>query len=209
MLTALVVSIMLTAHPRGSVVVPVHASSAVEQIARRHDGRVIRTKANPTALMEAAQANPNVVLGGSGDMGFIFPQLHPGFDAMFCIAKLIEMLTVQERSLAQIRTELPRVSHKTYTVRCPWTVKGALMRYLVETHSNENLELIDGVKIVNHVNDSWVLILPDAGEPLVHIFANSDDREWADHTLRKYRSYVQEFVEQEEGTEAPKAEALL
>ena len=93
-LTALMVNMILTAHPRGTVVVPVHASSAVEQIARRHDGKVIRTKANPTALMEACQTNPNVVLGGSGEMGFIFPQLHPGFDAMFCIAKLIEMLTV-------------------------------------------------------------------------------------------------------------------
>ena len=203
MLTALMTSIMLTAYPRSSVVVPVQASSAVERIARLHDGKVIRTKANPTALMEASQANPNVVLGGSGEMGFIFPQLHPGFDAMFCIAKLIEMLTVQERSLAQIRTELPRVTHRTYTVRCPWTVKGSLMRHLVETHSNENLELIDGVKIVNHHNDSWVLILPDAGEPLVHIFANSDDRAWVDDNLRKYRSYVQEFVEQDPGAEAP------
>jgi mannose-1-phosphate guanylyltransferase/phosphomannomutase len=209
LLTALMVSVMLTAHPRGTVVVPVHASSAVEQIARRHDGKVIRTKANPTALMEASQASPNVVLGGSGEMGFIFPQLHPGFDAMFCIAKLIEMLTVQERSLAQIRTELPRVTHKTATVRCPWTVKGSLMRHLVETHSNDNLELIDGVKIVNHLNDSWVLILPDAGEPLVHIFANSDDRDWVDDTLRKYRTYVQEFVEQEQGVEMPKVEAVL
>ena len=209
MLTALMVSVMLTAYPRGTVVVPVQASSAVEQIARRHDGKVIRTKANPTALMEASQANSNVVLGGSGDMGFIFPQLHPGFDAMFCIAKLIEMLTVQERSLAQIRTELPRVCHKTYTIRCPWTVKGALMRNLVETHSNENLELVDGVKIVNYQNDSWVLILPDAGEPMVHIFANSDDRDWVDENLRKYRSYVQEFVEQEEGVEPLKVEAVL
>jgi mannose-1-phosphate guanylyltransferase/phosphomannomutase len=209
MLTALMVSVMLTAYPRSTVVVPVQASSGVEQIARRHDGKVIRTKANPTALMEASQANPNVVLGGSGDMGFIFPQLHPGFDAMFCIAKLIEMLTVQERSLAQIRTELPRVCHRTYTVRCPWTVKGALMRNLVETHANENLELVDGVKIVNYQNDSWVLILPDAGEPLVHIYANSDDRDWVDESLRKYRRYVQEFVEQEEGVEAPKVEAML
>lgn len=209
MLTALMVSVMLTAYPRGTVVVPVQASSAVEQIARRHDGKVIRTKANPTALMEASQANSNVVLGGSGDMGFIFPQLHPGFDAMFCIAKLIEMLTVQERSLAQIRTELPRVCHKTYTIRCPWTVKGALMRNLVETHANENLELVDGVKIVNYQNDSWVLILPDAGEPMVHIFANSDDRDWVDENLRKYRSYVQEFVEQEEGVEPLKVEAVL
>lgn len=201
MLTALMVNMMLTAHPRGTVVVPIHASSAVEQIARRHDARVIRTKANPTALMEECKKSSNVVMGGSGETGFIFPQLHPGFDAMFSIAKLIEMLTIQERSLATIRTELPRVYHKSYTVRCPWTVKGALMRYLVETHAAEDLELIDGVKINNHHDDSWILILPDAGEPVVHLFANSNDRQWVDDTLRSYRTRTQEFVEQEQGVE--------
>ncbi|HBE56089.1 MAG TPA: mannose-1-phosphate guanylyltransferase [Cyanobacteria bacterium UBA11149] len=208
-LTALMVSVMLTAHPRSSVVVPVHASSAIEQIARRHQGRVIRTKANPAALMEASQANPNVVLGGSEEMGYIFPQLHPGFDAMFCIAKLIEMLTIQERTIAQIRTELPQVCHKSYTMRCPWTIKGSLMRQLVETHANQNLELIDGVKILNPYHESWVLILPDAGEPLVHIFANSDDSDWVDENLDYYRNYVQNFVEQEEGIEHFRLEVLL
>lgn len=209
LLTALMVDMMLTANPRGTVVVPVHCSSAVEQIARRHDGRVIRTKANPTALMEACHANPNVVLGGSGEMGFIFPQLHPGFDAMFCIAKLIELLTLQEqdsfgqgaRSLGQIRADLPRVTHRTYTMRCPWPVKGTLMRHLVESHPPENLELVDGVKIFNYQHDSWILILPDAGEPLVHLFANSDDRVWVDEILREYRARVQEFVDQEHGLE--------
>lgn len=198
-LTALMVNTILTAHPRSTVVVPVHASSAVEQIARRHDGKVIRTKANPTALMEASQTNPNVVLGGSGDIGFIFPQLHPGFDAMFGIAKLIEMLTIQERSLAQIRSELPRVCHRYYTVRCPWKVKGALMRYLVETHATNNLELIDGVKIINPHNDNWLLILPDAGEPLVHIYANSEDRQWVDDSLAEYRQRIQKFIDREQG----------
>jgi mannose-1-phosphate guanylyltransferase/phosphomannomutase len=201
MLTALMVHTILTAYPRSTVVVPVEASSAVEQIARRHDGRVLRTKANPTALMEASQANPSVVLGGSGEMGFIFPQLHPGFDAMFSVAKLLEMLTIQERSLVQIRSELPRVCHKSYKIRCPWKVKGALMRYLVETHPTENLELIDGVKIVNHHNDDWVLILPDAGEPLVHIFANSEDRDWVDRALKNYRQRVQDFIDREQGEE--------
>jgi mannose-1-phosphate guanylyltransferase/phosphomannomutase len=149
--------------------------------------------------MEASQANPNVVLGGSGDMGFIFPQLHPGFDAMFGIAKLIEMLTIQERSLALIRADLPNVCHKFGSVRCPWKVKGALMRHLVETHSQENLELIDGVKIINRQDDNWVLILPDAGEPLVHIFANSEDRNWVDEQLAQYRQRVQNFVDREQG----------
>lgn len=199
LLTALMANIILTAHPRGTVVVPVHASSAVEQIARRYGGRVIRTKANPTALMEASQTDPNVVLGGSGETGFIFPQLHPGFDAMFCVAKLLEMLAVQGRSLAQIRAGLPRVYYQTCTARCPWKAKGALMRFLVETHPTEQLELIDGVKVINRPNDSWVLILPDAGEPLVHIFANSDDRDWADSHLKEYRRRVQQFIDRAQG----------
>ncbi|MEM9904951.1 MAG: mannose-1-phosphate guanyltransferase [Cyanobacteria bacterium P01_D01_bin.44] len=199
MLTALMAHMILTNQPRGTIVVPVHASGAVEHIARRHDGNVIRTKANPTALMEACQANGNVVLGGSGDMGFIFPELHPGFDAMFCIAKLIEMLTVQEQSLGQIWGDLPRVSHRVQTLRCPWTVKGALMRYLVETHPADALELVDGVKIIDRRHDSWVLILPDAGEPLVHIFANGEDREWVDRQLQDYRQRVQTFIEKEQG----------
>jgi mannose-1-phosphate guanylyltransferase/phosphomannomutase len=202
-LTALMVNMVLTSYPRATVVVPVHCSSSVEQIARRHDGKVIRTKANPTALMEACHTNSNVVLGGSGEMGFIFPQLHPGFDAMFCIAKVIEMMTLQARSLVQIRSELPLVNHKSHIVRCPWRVKGSLMRYLVETHPTENLELVDGVKIFQYPHtDDWVLILPDAGEPLVHIFANSPDPEWVDKALRDYRVMVQQFVlhEQEEDT---------
>lgn len=198
-LTALMTHMLLTAHPRSTVVVPVQATGAIESIARRHDGQVIRTKANPTALMEACQMNPNVVLGGSGDMGFIFPQLHPGFDAMFCIAKLIELLTIQERSLGQIWSELPRISHRLQTLRCPWTVKGALMRYLVETHPNERLELIDGVKILGDNPDDWILILPDAGEPLVHIFANSEDWNWMDGKLREYQMRVQAFIEKEQG----------
>ncbi|GGA10732.1 sugar phosphate nucleotidyltransferase [Okeania sp. KiyG1] len=194
MLTALMVNLMLTAHPRSAVVVPINASAAVEQIARRHDSRVIRTKANPTALMEACQINHNVVLGGSGDMGFIFPKLHPGFDAMFCIAKVIEMLTIQERSLGQISADIPVVTHRSYKVRCPWKVKGALMRYLVETNPPEKLQLTDGVKIINHQNDNWVLVLPDAAEPLVHIYADSNDRDWVDKTLRDYRNTINDFV---------------
>lgn len=198
-LTALMTHMVLTANPRGTVVVPVHATGAIEHIARRHDGNVIRTKVNPTALMEACHENSNVVLGGSSDMGFIFPQLHPGFDAMFCIAKLIEMLTVQEHTLGQIWSELPRISHRSQTLRCPWTLKGALMRHLVETHTPEQLELVDGVKVLNGDRDSWLLILPDAGEPLVHIFANSEDRDWADEQLREYRTLVQSFIEHEQG----------
>ncbi len=76
------------------------------------------------------------------------------------------------------------------------------MRHLVETHPADLLELVDGVKIFDPPQDNWVLILPDAGEPLVHIFANSTDRDWVERKLREYRNNVHDFVEEQEALEA-------
>jgi mannose-1-phosphate guanylyltransferase / phosphomannomutase len=109
------------------------------------------------------------------------------------------MLTIQERSLAQVRSELPRVYYKSYTMRCPWKIKGSLMRHLIESHPQDRLSLIDGVKVINPHNDDWVLILPDAGDALVHIYANSEDKEWLDNNLNIYRDRVRQFIDRESG----------
>ena len=199
MLAALMASLMLAAYPGSTVVVPIHVSSAIDAIARRYNARVVRTKVNPTALMETCHTNANAVLGGSAETGFIFPRLHPGFDAMYCVAKLIEMLSLQRRTLSQVRADLPQVCHKRYSMRCPWMVKGALMRYLVETHAQDRVELIDGIRIFDRSPDRWVLVLPDAGEPLVHLFANGEDRTWVDRVLWSYRTKIQEFIDLEGG----------
>jgi mannose-1-phosphate guanylyltransferase / phosphomannomutase len=193
-MTALMVHLMLKAHPGSTVVVPVQASSAVEALARRHGGKVKRTKSNPTDLMEACQKLPHVVLGGSGEMGFIFPELHAGFDAMFCVAKLIEMLAKENVSLSEIRQQLPPIVQAAESIPCPWGAKGGLMRHILENHQGENIDLQDGVKIYSSRNDNWLLILPDAGEPVVHIHANSDDAEWVKTTMAFYRHQVQDYV---------------
>jgi len=134
-----------------------------------------------------------VVLGGSGEIGFIFRSCIRGL--MPCsVLLLIEMLTIQERRwISSAQNCLPQNSHSSL----PLDGEGALMHG--STHPAQDLELVDGVKILNHQDDSWILILPDAGEPLVHLFANSNDREWVDQTLREYRTRVQTFVEHEQG----------
>ncbi|WP_218082091.1 mannose-1-phosphate guanyltransferase [Anthocerotibacter panamensis] len=190
-LTAVMAELVLASSPRSTIIVPVNTSSVIEQVANRHDAQVIRTKSNPTALMEAAASTPHVALAGSAEMGFIFPQLHPGFDAMFTVAKLVELLTIQERTLAQVRQELPPIYHKHQAVRCSWNAKGSLMRVLVEENQRERVELIDGVKIHESETD-WVLVLPDAGEPLVHIYADGTSKSKVDALSRQYRDRVNE-----------------
>ncbi len=200
LLTAVVMELILAGQPRGMVAVPVTTSSLVEQVARYHEGRVRRTKASATALMRVCQEEPRILCAGSGELGFIFPQLHPGFDAMFTIAKILELLTVQERSLAQIRAHLPTVVWKNQAVHCPWRLKGAWMRHLVETHPPDSLDLTDGVRIFpqGYDPDHWVLFLPDATEPMVHLVVNGLTREWVNHWGQEYRQRLQNFMEQQE-----------
>ena len=197
-LTGLMVEMALISQGGGTVVVPVSTSGIVELIAEKHRGKVIRTRANPTALMATCHSTKGVVIGGCAEMGFIFPQLHPGFDAMFGIAKIMEWITLQKRSLSQVRAHLPRCHFLKRTLRCPWSVKGTLMRHLVESYRAEKIELIDGVKVFYSDRD-WILILPDAGDPLVHIFANgydttlSDGQAWAERHLQDVCSHIEGF----------------
>lgn len=83
------------------------------------------------------------------------------------------------------------------------------MRHLVETHPADQLELVDGVKILDPKVDGWILVLPDAGEPLVHIYANSEDRDWVDEKLNDYRQKVLTFIEQEQGIHQVPQETAL
>ncbi len=191
-LTGVMLEMALTERPGGTVIVPVNVSAMAEAIASRHQGQVIRTKANPSAVMSGALSHSNAVICGCSEMGFIFPQLHFGFDAMFAIAKIIEWLTVQQRTLGEVRMSLPRFHHQLRTVRCPWSIKGSLMRHLVESQNPEFIELIDGVKILNNHNN-WVLILPDAYEPAVHIYASSDREDWVAQQIKQYQTHVESF----------------
>ena len=197
-LTGLMVEMALASNQGSTVVVPVSASGIVELIAEKHGGKVIRTKANPTALMATCHITEDVVLGGAAEMGFIFPQLHPGFDAMFSIAKIMEWMTLQKRSLSQVRLYLPTCHFRQQILRCPWSVKGTLMRHLVESYGREKIELIDGVKVFYSDRD-WVLVLPDASDPLVHIFANgfdtplSNGQTWAESYMQDFCSHIEGF----------------
>ncbi len=198
LLTAVMLEMAFTAKPGSTAIIPVSVSGVAEQIASRHHGRILRTRATPTALMEACHTTHNVVIGGSAQMGFIHPQFHPGFDAMFSIAKVMEWLSVQGRSLAEVRQSLPRFYTKQQTLRCPWSLKGTLMRHMVESFRHNPLDLTDGVKVM-YGDDHWILVLPSAGEPLVHIIANATDtvrhsgQRWVEEKLLEFTNHIETF----------------
>lgn len=185
-LLATLTKLFCETHPGARVAVPVTGSSIIERVVKQHEGTVVRTKANPRALMEAARSEKVLFAGTDGK--FIFPALHPGFDAMVTTAKVAEALATLDISLSEVRSEVPEFHHLQEEVPCPWEHKGTVMRVLVEQGRNKQMELLDGVKIFTH--GGWVLVLPDPVEPLVHIHADGVSLIETEQLLEEYSGVI-------------------
>ena len=191
-LLATVGSLVAQTRPGAKIAVPVTAPSIVEAVMRRTNGVVVRTKTDPRFLMTLSSlAAENVAMAGDLDGGFIFPDFHPAFDGMFAFAKTLEMLSWLQRPLSEFTAELPPVFLSTVEVRCPWDIKGKVMRRLTEESSAQpgRTDLIDGIKLTDSERE-WVLVLPDAAEPVFHVFAEGESQ---DAASARARSYVQKI----------------
>lgn len=192
LLLAAIADIILQDKHGKSIVVPVNASSVIERIAARYDCKVVRCKASETEIGSTTAKLPDAVLGGSANGCFIFPEFQNGYDAMFTLGQVLEHLTYQGRSLHQAVAELPPLVYQVDSVHCPWERKGRVMRLLVEKNQERPMELLDGVKIQTRP-EHWILVLPDAVEPLVHVYADGIDLQQTSQDLSEYSEMVRYF----------------
>lgn len=180
-------------HPEATIAMSITAPTRLEEALRKTGVGILRTKADVRSLMSTS-LEAEVTFAGDDRGGFIFPCMHPGFDAMFSFGKLVTMLQSTGLRLGELAETLPKFQLAYEVVRCPWEAKGAVMRQISEESSRgERVELVDGIKIFD--NDSWVLVLPDAIEPVFHIYAESPDegcsRELVGNYVRKIEQLQQ------------------
>jgi mannose-1-phosphate guanylyltransferase/phosphomannomutase len=164
-----IVSLIKQAVPDASVAVPVNVTSAVEQIFDTRGG-VVRTKLWGASLMETAAAR-SVMFAGTPDGGCIWPEFLPAYDAAVTLVKLLDLLAAVDRPLSSVVADLPEIHVAHETIVTPWERKGTVMREIVERAGNRELELIDGVKVID--GDQWALVLPDPDEALTHVWAEA------------------------------------
>jgi mannose-1-phosphate guanylyltransferase/phosphomannomutase len=185
-LAAAVALLMFKAQGGGIVAVPVNAPTIFERIAQQYGGEIQRTKVSPYAQMQAATKS-GVIMATDGEGGFIFPNFHPGMDAMFATAKILELTIKQGERISEVVNSLPAYALVRTKVACRWEDKGRVMRVLNERYKNGSLQ-IDGVRIL--LGEEWVLILPDPDRPLFHIFAESQSSDQAQILVDKYAGLV-------------------
>ncbi len=178
--------------PGAKIALSITAPTMLEETLKKHGAQIIRTKSDVRSLMSTS-LEAEVSLAGDERGGFIFPALHPGFDAAFSFGMLITMLKKTGLSVSEVAAELPVFRLAYEQVKVPWESKGTVMRRISEeSKSGTRVELLDGIKIYDE--DSWVLVLPDALEPIFHIYAESPEERASKALADEYAKKIERML---------------
>jgi len=178
----------------GKVAVPVTVTSQVDEVVGDRL-EVIRTPATLAGLTQAATGE-GVVFAGAPGGGFVFPGFLPAYDASASLCKLLELLAPIEEPVSKLVAALPRPTLIHRQVQCPWALKGTVMRVLNERFASADVDLRDGIKIFDE--RGWVQVLPDADEPIVHLYAEGESTEASEELETELRTLVTDLIEREE-----------
>ncbi|HEV3400591.1 MAG TPA: hypothetical protein VG078_02125, partial [Acidimicrobiales bacterium] len=121
------------------------------------------------------------------------PAFLPAFDATACFVHLLELLGKADLKLSKVVGELPAVHFAHDTVDTPWEEKGMLMRRLVEVVKDDEVLLVDGVKVLR--GSAWALVLPDPEEPLTHVWAEAESDDHAHELVDEWAAKVRDILE--------------
>src|SRR5207248_7817905 len=131
---------------RGKLAFPVTVTSRVEQMVKGSKLEVIRTPASLAELTKAA-AEDGVIFAGAVGGGYVFPEFLPAYDAVASLCKLLELLAPVERPLSALVADLPASTLVHEEIRCPWAMKGLVMRVLTERLRDREVDTLDGIKV--------------------------------------------------------------
>jgi len=187
----LYISLLARSGRSGTLALPITATSLVDDLAAHGALAVRRTQASLASLTQAASED-GTIFAGAITGGFVFPAFLPAYDAMASLCNLLQLLAPIDEPLSSLVAGLPRANLVHSQMRCPWALKGTLMRVLTERMKGLETDLLDGIKVFHE--HGWTLVIPDPDEPLVHLYAEGDTQGEAERLEAELQELVEEIL---------------
>ncbi len=119
------------------------------------------------------------VIGGEGNGGVIYPELHYGRDALVGIALFLSHLAHQGKTVSELKKKYPLyyIAKNRIDLR-PGTDVDAILNKVKGIYAKEEINDIDGVKI--DFPDKWVHLRKSNTEPIIRVYSEASSMEAAD-----------------------------
>jgi phosphomannomutase len=120
----------------------------------------------------------NAVIGGEGNGGIIYPELHYGRDSLVGIALFLSHLAHKKCKVSELRDHYPKyVISKNKIELNPSIDVDQLLLQMTINHSHLEIDTTDGLKI--YFENEWVHLRKSNTEPIIRIYAESQNEETA------------------------------
>jgi len=170
---ALAARIRLEQSP-GAIVTNVSTTSAIEQIAARYGGRVVRTQVGQAYISEAMLEH-QAILGGEGSGGVTVPEVHLTHDSAAAVGLILEGLARFGGTLSEIVQQLPRLSMLKYNLVVePNRLYSVLQDFRVATECEQlGHDLTDGVKV--ELPEGWIHVRASNTESIIRVIVEAEN----------------------------------
>ncbi|AEC52372.1 phospho-sugar mutase [Pyrococcus sp. NA2] len=190
---ALVADAVLKEKGGGLLVTTVATSNLLDDIARRNNARIMRTKVGDLVVARALLEHSGTI-GGEENGGVIFPDHVLGRDGAMTIAKVVEIFAKSGKKFSELIDELP----KYYQIKTKREVEGdryAIVNRVAEIARKKGykVDTTDGAKII--FEDGWVLVRASGTEPIIRIFSEGKSEEKAREYLNLGLSLLGEALD--------------
>ncbi|MCH5330059.1 MAG: phosphoglucosamine mutase [Alistipes sp.] len=169
---------------KGNTVSNLSSSRALRDITQRHGGSYAASAVGEVNVV-AKMKQTGAVIGGEGNGGVIYPELHYGRDALVGTALFLTYLAKKGLTMTQLRATYPAYyASKNKIELTPAIDVDKLLVTIKERYASEQVNDIDGVKI--DFPDNWVHLRKSNTEPIIRIYTEAHTPEEADELARKF-----------------------
>lgn len=177
---------------KGSTVSNLSSSRALRDISQRHGVEYNAAAVGEVNVVEKMKES-NAVIGGEGNGGVIYPELHYGRDALVGIALFLSYMAKSQKSCSEIRAQYPAyfISKNKIELQANMNVK-EILDIIAESYSQYAVNRIDGVKI--DFEDSWIHLRTSNTEPIIRIYAEAGTEIQAEHLAQKIMADIREAM---------------
>lgn len=173
----------------GDTVSNLSSSRALRDVTERHGCRYYASavgEVNVTTKMREVGA----VIGGEGNGGVIYPELHYGRDALVGTALFLTWLTERGLTMTQLRATYPSYfASKNKIQLTPAIDVDKVLREVKGRYSNENVNDIDGVKI--DFPENWVHLRKSNTEPIIRVYTEAKSMDEADALAKRFIAEIE------------------
>jgi phosphomannomutase len=156
-----------------------------EKVGGKHAGAAVG-EVNVVKKMKETSA----VIGGEGNGGVIYPDLHYGRDALVGIALFLTHLAKQNVTAKQLRDSYPSYFiSKNKIELTPQTNVDKVLESVRNKYSSQPVNTEDGVKI--EFDNDWVHLRKSNTEPIIRIYAESKSAVDADKLAKRVMSDIE------------------